>query len=663
MNNQKEISSLLIEAYQKHLNEQIDEAEKDYKKILIIDPYNFDANNLLGALYVEKKEYLKAKEYLIKSTSIKKDNYHSFNNLGITLKELGQPEEAIKKLDLAINIDPNRAEAYHNCGEVYLSLNNFDLALKYFNNSIKLKKDFTDSYENIAFCLYKSHKLSEALEIINFSLNLNLTYRGLCIKADILLKQGKYKEAIINFEIALKKKDLGTNLIKYISAKCFIFDWDKINELKNILIKNINDNISYGDPFLISNLIDCPEILKKNTELYTTKNIGHIYSKNKKNDYSYKNEKINIGYFSADFIDHATAHLITGLLEKHDKNKFNIFGFSLINLDEKKNFYTDRISKAIKIIDISNKTISEVKNLCSTLKIDIAVDLHGFTSSYSRIEIFCERIAPIQINYLGYPGTVGPNIADYIIADSKIIPHEYQNYYFEKIIYLPHSYQVNDDQQKISEKKFSRKELSLPDGSFVFSCFNNTLKITPEIFKTWVNILDGVENSVLWLYDCNVDAKNNLLNLLNKNRINSNRIIFANPLQINNHLSRIQNADLFLDTFPYNAHTTARDFLWAGVPVLTLCGKTFASRVGYSLLSSLELNDELVCFDLKEYEQKAIMYGNNKIYYKEIKKKLIKNRTDKYLFNTDLFTKNIEIAYTNIYQKYLNKEAIDHIFI
>ena len=167
MNNQKEISSLLIEAYQKHLNEQIDEAEKDYKKILIIDPYNFDANNLLGALYVEKKEYLKAKEYLIKSTSIKKDNYHSFNNLGITLKELGQPEEAIKKLDLAININPNRAEAYHNCGEVYLSLNNFDIALKYFNNSIKLKKDFTDSYENIAFCLYKSHKLSEALEIIN----------------------------------------------------------------------------------------------------------------------------------------------------------------------------------------------------------------------------------------------------------------------------------------------------------------------------------------------------------------------------------------------------------------------------------------------------------------------------------------------------------------
>ena len=299
----------------------------------------------------------------------------------------------------------------------------------------------------------------------------------------------------------------------------------------------------------------------------------------------------------------------------------------------------------------------------SYIWIDIAVDLHGFTSSYSRIEIFCERIAPIQINYLGYPGTVGPNIADYIIADLRIIPHEYQNYYFEKIIYLPHSYQVNDDQQKISEKKFSRKELNLPDEGFVFSCFNNTLKITSEIFKTWVNILHGVENSVLWLYDCNVDAKNNLLNLLNKNRINSNRIIFAKPLQINNHLSRIQNADLFLDTFPYNAHTTARDFLWAGVPVLTLCGKTFASRVGYSLLSALELSDELTSYNLNDYEKKAIMIANNKFYLENLKKKLLINIKNKYLFNTTLFTKDIESAYKTIYEKYLNNEDPEHIIL
>jgi len=401
---------------------------------------------------------------------------------------------------------------------------------------------------------------------------------------------------------------------------------------------------------------------KTNTEIYLKSLLKKIPKTQIKKNNFFNHKKINIAYFSGDFKDHAVAHLITGVFEHHNKEVFNIYGLSTIDLKDQKNYYTKRISNAIKIIDISKKTLTQIKKLCLDLEIDIAIDLSGLTR-FNRIEAFYNRIAPIQINYLGYPGTIGPELYDYIISDSKIIPKEQQHNYHEKIIYLPHSYQANDDKQKISNQKFSKTELGLPEKGFIFCCFNHPAKITPKIFDLWMNILNKVDDSVIWLMEFDEISKKNLIHETKKRNVNSNKIIFSKIVKFEENLSRIQNADLFLDTYPYNAHTTARDFLRSGVPVLTLCGKTFASRVGYSLLSALNLSDELTCFDKKQYEEKAIMLSTNKLYYAQLRNKLAMNKISEPLFNTSLYTKNIEDAFKRIYERNQLNLPVENIYI
>ena len=439
-------------------------------------------------------------------------------------------------------------------------------------------------------------------------------------------------------------------------------DWKNYKYYEDIIFNNIKNKKFYYWP--LENLLICedPSYEKSNIELYLKSYLKKIKKTRSKKNNFFTHKKINIAYFSGDFKNHAVAHLIVGVFEHHDKNNFDIYGFSTINLKNQKNFYSKRIIDTIKIIDISKKSLTEIKKICLDLEIDIAIDLNGATE-FNRIELFYERIAPIQINYLGYPGTLGPGLYDYIIADSKIIPEKEQNNYHEKIIYLPNSYQPNDDKQKISNLKFTKAELGLPENNFIFACFNHPGKITPSIFDLWINILNKVNDSVLWLLEFDEISKKNLLDEANKRNIKTNKIIFSKRIEFDVNLSRIKNADLFLDTYPYNAHTSARDFLWAGVPVLTLCGKTFASRVGYSLLSALKLSDELTCFDKREYEEKAIMLSTNKLYYAQLRNKLAINKVNEPLFNTSLYTKNIEDAFKKIYERSKLNLPAENIYI
>jgi len=348
------------------------------------------------------------------------------------------------------------------------------------------------------------------------------------------------------------------------------------------------------------------------------------------------------------------------LIELHDKSKFEIFGFSFgPNKDDKMG---KRISKAFdQFIDVNLKTDKEVAQLSRDLKIDIAVDLKGFTQ-FSRFGIFVEKCAPIQVNYLGHPGTLASNCIDYIIADKVLIPEKNQKNYSEKIIYLPHCYQVNDSNKKISDKVFTRKELELPKDSFIFCCFNKNYKITPNVFDCWMKILKKVNGSVLWLFENNSITIKNLQQEANKREVGSDRLIFAKPMVLEKHLARHKIADLFLDTFPYTAHTTCSDALWAGLPVLTCSGESFASRVSASILNAIGL-PELNTRTHKEYEDMAIELANNPIRLKEIKNKLEKNKLEKPLFNTKLFTKHIESAYTEMHKKYIKNEKPNHINI
>jgi len=361
-----------------------------------------------------------------------------------------------------------------------------------------------------------------------------------------------------------------------------------------------------------------------------------------------KNEKIRIGYFSADFKNHPVAFLIAELFEIHDRRQFEIYAFSLINAaDEMKG----RLQLAFDhSIEIQVMTDIEIAQLSRSLNIDIAVDLTGYTKD-SRTGIFSYRAAPIQVNYLGYPGTMGADYIDYIIADKTLIPLDAQSSYTEKVVYLPNSYQVNDRKRLISDRQFTRQELRLPENRFVFCCFNNNFKILPATFEGWMRILKAVEGSVLWLLQDNSWAVENLKKEAEKQGISADRLVFAERLPLPEHLARHRQADLFLDTFPYNAHTTASDALWSGLPVLTLMGRSFASRVAASLLNAIDL-PELITTGQEGYEALAIELALNPQKLAEIKLKLANNRLTTPLFDTPLFAKNLETAYIKMYERY-----------
>jgi predicted O-linked N-acetylglucosamine transferase (SPINDLY family) len=321
-----------------------------------------------------------------------------------------------------------------------------------------------------------------------------------------------------------------------------------------------------------------------------------------------------------------------------------------------------RISNAFdEFIDVNLKTDKEIAQLSRDLKIDIAVDLKCFTQ-FSRFGIFVERCAPIQVNYLGYPGTSGSNCIDYIIADKVLIPQENQKHYSEKIVYLPHCYQVNDSTKKISDNIFTREELELPKDGFIFCCFNNNYKITPNVFDSWMKILKNVKDSIFWLFETNPIVIKNLQQEAKKRGVKSDRLIFAKRMTLDKHLARLKVADLFLDTLPYTAHTTSSDALWSGLPIIVHIGQSFQSRVSASLLTAIEL-PELITHSEKEYEDLAIKLATNPGQFVKIKNKLKKNRLKTPLFDAKLFTKNIESAYTIMHEKYLKNLPLENIEI
>ena len=348
------------------------------------------------------------------------------------------------------------------------------------------------------------------------------------------------------------------------------------------------------------------------------------------------------------------------LFELHDKTQFELFGFSFgpITNDEMR----QRIEKSFdRFIEVGNKSDIEIAKLSRHFNIDIAVDLKGFTQD-SRTGIFSYRAAPIQVNYLGYPGAMGAKYIDYIIADRTLIPVESQSCYSEKVVYLSDSYQVNDRRRIISDKQFSKEELGLPENGFVFCCFNNNYKILPTTFEGWMRILNAVDDSVLWLLQDTQLVVDNLKKEARKHGIDEQRLVFAERMLLSEHLARHRQADLFLDTLPYNAHTTASDALWAGLPVLTLKGKSFASRVAASLLNANDLPG-LITETQQGYESLAIELALNPKKLADIKLKLANNNLTAPLFDTPLFTKKLEAAYIEMYERHQRDLQPDNILI
>ena len=437
-------------------------------------------------------------------------------------------------------------------------------------------------------------------------------------------------------------------------------DWSNFDAECTHLISSVRDGKVITEPFSFLAIPSSPDDQLQCAKLW----IAEKYPPSQKPIWrgeQYRHDRIRIAYVSADFREHPVSHLIAGMFECHDKSRFDVTAISL-GPDDNSEMRQRLKASFERFIDAKTYSDDQIANLAKTLEIDILIDLMGFTAD-SRTGIFARQSAAIQVNYLGYAGTMGASYINYIIADQIVIPDESRKFYSEKIAVLPNTYQVSDRKRFISDKAFTRSDVGLPPQGFVFCCFNNNYKITPHVFDRWIRILKQVEGSVLWLSEPNASATSNLKKEAVARGISSERLVFAERMPLlAEHLARLKLADLFLDTLPYNAHTTASDALWAGLPMLTCLGETYAGRVAASLLNAIRL-PELITTTPEAYEQMAIDLATHPEKLAAVKNKLAENRLTTPLFDTKLFTKHIEAAYTMMYERHQAGLAPDHIKI
>ena len=623
-----------------------EDAIASYNKAIEIDINYAEIHNNKGNALKSLERYDEAIESYDKAIKIKSDYAFAYNNKGNALKNLERYDEAIESYDKAIKINPNYIEAHHNKGNILKDLKRFDESISSYDKAIEINPDYYFSFNNRGIIFQHLNHFEKALASYDKAIEINPNYpETYNNKGNILKELKRYDEALTCYEKAIKlKSDFDYMLGKVLNLNMFLCNWIEFDSL----IKEINNTIvkksKVIEPFTFLGLIDNPVFLKLSSEKYIKNNFKKDLEIQSLAKYT-NHKKPRIGYFSADFHNHATLHLMMDIFKNHNKSNFDFYGFSFgpqnndIWNSQVKNYF-------LKFEDVSNNSDKEVAYLSRKLEIDIAIDLKGLTSN-SRSGIFSYRAAPIQINYLGYPGTTGADYMDYIIADEVIIPKESSNNYTEKILYLPDCYQPNIKKREISKKSFKRSDFGLPENSFIYCCFNSNYKITPHIFNIWMNILKAVPNSVLWIYKTNETASKNLIKESKAKGVDPKRIIFASYLPNDEHLKRISFADLFLDTFPCNAHTTASDSVRMCVPIVTLIGKSFASRIAASILSCLDMK-ELITRDEKEYQNLAIDLARHPKKINEIKDRLIDAISSSPLFDSSKFTKNLENIYLQL---------------
>ena len=605
---------------------RFDAAVASYDKAISLIPDYIDAYSNRGLALQALKQYAPALASYDKAIALNPDFAVAYSNQGLTLQELKQLSAALKSYDKAIALNPDYVEAYSNRGNVLLELKQLSAAVASYDHAIALKPDLAEAYSNRGHALQELKQLDAAVSSYD---------KAITLKPDLEYLFGMRQHAKMR--------------------KC---DWKDYS--KNVLELNRriqrNEKVSPSFPILALH-IPLPA-QRKAAEIWVADKHPHNQSFRSISKIAIQ-PKIRIGYYSAEFRLHPVSILTVGLFEQHDKSKFELIAFSFG--PDVQDEMRKRIGSAFdKFLDVSAKSDEEIAQISRELGIDIAIDLSGHTQD-GRAGIFSFRAAPIQLSYIGYLGTMGANYYDYLIADSTIIPTKSQVYYSEKIVYLP-SYQVNDHKQEIQLTALTRQELNLPNKGFVYCCFNANYKITPPTFDSWMVILKSVPESVLLLYADNQSAATNLKLEAGKRGINPERLVFGGMLNRSAYLARYRCTDLFLDTLPYNAGATASDALWAGLPVLTCMGESFASRVAASLLNAIDL-PELVTQTQAEYEALAIELATNPAKLKSIKDKLEHNRLTTGLFDTPRFTKHIEAAYTKMYERYKAALPADHIFI
>jgi protein O-GlcNAc transferase len=592
-------------------------AVESYGKAIRLNPRHSGAYNNRGTVYLKLKLFERALADFDRAIALKPDAAEHYVGRGVVFKHLMQLDKAASAFDKSLAISPGLADAWCGRGSVFRALKRFDVALVAYDRALAIRPDFCEAW----------------LE-----------------RGDTFIELGRYEDALVSFQKASEISGDLKIVTHVLHTKMLLCDWRGYSDDCAGIVSEIRAGQTVS-PFATLSLPCSAEdqFRAAQAEVFPSPPDAVRYRRKASND------RIRIGYFSYDLRSHPVGFLSVGLFEQHDRARFETIAVSFGPDDDSQ--FRKRIESAFdRFHDVRLQSDQEITELVRDLEIDIAVDLNGFTTG-ARTQILACRPAPIQVNFLGYPGTMGADYYDYIIADRLIIPPDQQRFYSEKVVYLPYTYQPNDDKRVISDLVLSRAEAGLPAHGFTFCAFNNSYKLNPSIFDVWMRLLREIEGSVLWLPEVNAAVPANLRREADRRGVLPDRLVFAPRMKkLEDHLARYRLADLFLDTLPYNAHATASDALWAGLPVLTCLGATFAGRVAGSLLSAIGL-PELITHSLEEYEELALRLARNPSVLAGFKARLAECRLTAPLFNTTQFTRHIESAYMTMWERYQRRET------
>lgn len=634
--------------------DRLSDAIARYRKAVSLRPDYAEAHNNLGnALHLQGLSG-KAIPHYQRAIEINPDYAEACWNLGAAFRATGQLDDALKAYAGAIAVKPGYAEAYNSLGNTLRALGRGEDALAQYEKAIAIKPDYLEALVNLGDALLGLGQEGAAISAYDRALAIGPDSADvLCRRGDALARMQRDAEAIACFEQALVH-DPGhafafDGLARAALASC---DWARTVPLQAEVARRVAGG-SFFDAFSFLRFCDDERLQLACARRYIQQQVP-VRQPPLWRDEKWRNDRIRIAYVACGFHRHPTGYLTAELIELHDRARFEIIGISL-GPDDQSDIRARLRTGFDQFYDVKEKSDRDVAALLNDLKIDIAIDRSGYTVN-ARPAIFAARPAPIQVNYIGFPGSLGADFYDYIFGDTTVLPPDRKPFYSENIVHLPDCYLSNDSRRPLAAHTPTREDAGLPSDGFVFCCFNNSYKIAPEIFEIWMRLLKQIGGSVLWLYADRISAEANLRTAAAAHGIDPARLVFARRMAQDDHLARHRLADLFLDTLPYNAHTTAADALWAGLPVVSCLGKSFAGRVGASLLRAIGMPD-LVASDLESYEHLARRLASDPALLDRMRDRLRQNRPSNPLFDTHRYRRHLEQAYVTMWERWQRGEA------
>ena len=633
---------------------RVREASEDLRHALALDPEHAGALSGIGQLLEHQGQLAEAIVMFDRAIAVQPESFDARIDRANVLFKLGKLPESMAEWDGILTEDPDNVVGHTGRGNVLFAQGCGEAALAEYDLAVELAPDFAVAPFNRGRVLESLHRPGEAIAAYQWAIGIKPDFSQAMFNCAVLLGDcNRHDESLAMFEQLLVVDPNFPHALGNVALERSVMcRWDDRDEI----VRRVVDEVSGGRaimPFTFIALSPSAAAQKACAEMVIAKfhppAIQPLW-----NGEIYQHERIRVAYVSADFHEHAVAFLAAGLIEQHDRNRFELTG--VVFGPDHASSMRDRIEASFEhVIDIRKKTDVEVARLLRVHEIDIAVDLMGFTSR-TRTGIFALRPAPVQVNYLGYPGTMGAPYIDYIFGDPFLIPEQSRAHCTESVVYMPDTFQVNDAKRRVAEQTPTRATLGLPERGFVFCCLSNSFKINPQMFSIWMRLLSGVPDSVLWLFAGNQWVETNLRREAEQRGVAPTRLVFAKRLPGEAYLAQYRYADLFLDTLPFNGGATVSDALWMGVPVVTCPGEAFASRMAGSLLHAIGL-PELVTHSLPDYEALALQLATDKPRLAELRLRLARNRVTHPLFDTDLFRRHIEAAYVTMWEKTQRGEA------